>query len=338
VWLALSLSLSLSLSVSLSLALARSRARARALSLSIGLHSALGWDQAKKIYQSFLEPWQEGWLSDRSSESGPKVDCSKVVWILTSNWGQDKIIEFAEKPENEWVYEKVDEDDLAKIKRELIDKVLVPEVMKQFKQVHQDVQALARRINWTIPFLPFTKDERRVVVDLEIRNKFQVWRSPAVLTGREEKLHKNKLYGNLQLIHTDEFLNYAASQYVPMEGASSISRVVEQVDGDFTDRLSENRFQLSDAEWKAIKSDKPRPTGVSEPTFWVHYDENDAIIKLLQSEPESRPTKRRRDSSYSPDKSVKDPSTTSHNDTASAQESGDKAEENPDLIKKVNPF
>ena len=266
------------------------------------------------------------------------MDCSKVVWILTSNWGQDKIIEFAEKPENEWVYNKVDEDDLAKIKRELIDKVLVPEVMNQFKKVQEDghLQALARRIDWTIPFLPFTEDERRVVVDLEIRNKFQAWRSPAVLTG--EKLHKNKLYGNLQLIHTDEFLKYAASQYVPMEGASSISRVVEQVEGDFTDRLSENRFELSPAELNAIRSDKPRPTGVSEPKFWVHYDKNDAIIKLLQSEPELRPAKRRRDSSCSPDKGVKDPSTASHDDTASAHESGDKAGENPDLLKKVNPF
>jgi hypothetical protein len=173
---------------------------------------------------------------------------------------------------------------------------------------------------------------------LEIRNKFQLWRSPAVLTSIQDKLHKNKLYGNLQLIHTDEFLNYAASQYVPMEGASSISRVVEQVDGDFTDRLSENRFQLSEAEWKAIKSDKPRPTGVSEPKFWIHYDEKEAIIKILQTEAESRPAKRIRDSTYSPDKSLKDPCTTSHDDTGSAQESGDKAEKNPDLLKKVNPF
>jgi len=158
------------------------------------------------------------------------------VWILTSNWGQDKIIEFAEKPENEWVYKKVDEDDLAKIKRELIDKVLVPEVMKQFKNVHQDVQALSRRINCTIPFLPFTTHERMVVSDLEIRNKFQHWRSPAVLTGLAEK---HKLFGNLQLIQTLDFLNYAVSQYKAMEGASSISRVVEQVNGDFTSRLCE---------------------------------------------------------------------------------------------------
>ena len=154
--------------------------------------------------------------------------------------------------------------------------------MKQFKKVHPDVQALARRINWTIPFLPFTKDERRVVTDLEIRNKFQQWRSPAVLTDREEKLHKNKLYGNLQLIHTFDFLNHAASQYVPMEGASSVSRVVEQVDGVFTLRMSENRFQLSEDERKVIRSDRPRPTGCSEPKFLVDYDEDDRIIRILK--------------------------------------------------------
>ena len=263
------------------------------------------------------------------------MDCSKVVWILTSNWGQDKIIEFAEKPENEWVYKKVDEDDLAKIKRELIDKVLVPEVMKQFKNVHQDVQALSRRINCTIPFLPFTNHERTVVTDLEIRNKFQNWRSPAVLTGLAEK---HKLFGNLQLIHTLDFLNHAVSQYKPMEGASSISRAVEQVNGDFTSRLCEKRFQLSDDEWKVIRSDKPRPKGFSEPKFWVHYDEDDTIIRVLQSEPESSPAKRRPVSSDSPHKSVKDPFTVSHNDTATVPESGDEPGESPETSEKVNPF
>ncbi len=51
---------------------------------------------------------------------------------------------------------------------------------------------------------------------------------------------------------------------------------MELVDGYFTYKLSDKQFQLSDAEWKAIKA-----TGVSEPRFWVHYDEHDAIFKLL---------------------------------------------------------
>jgi hypothetical protein len=228
----------------------------------------------------------------------------------------------------------VDEDDLVKIKRDLIDKVLVPEVMKKFKEVDKDVQALARRINSTIPFLPFTKDERRVVTDLEIRKKFQQWSSPAVLTNCQQNLHKNKLYGNLQLIHTRDFLKHAASQYVPMEGASSVSRVVEQVDGDFILRLSEKRFQLSEDEWKVIRSDKPRPKGCPEPKFWVDYDEDDKIIRTLKkADYEQR--------LGSPHKSVKDPSAVCHDDSATVLESGDKPGDlvqGPETSEKVNSF
>ena len=61
------------------------------------------------------------------------MDCSRVVWILTSNWGQEMIVDFAK--ENPKITEKVDEDDLAWIKCELINKVLTPEVIKQFKGV-----------------------------------------------------------------------------------------------------------------------------------------------------------------------------------------------------------
>ena len=245
-----------------------------------GLTSALGWDQSKKIYLSFLEVWQEGRLSDTSSQAGAKVDCSRVVWILTSNWGQEEIVAFANK--NPQITQKVNEDDLAWIKRELIDKILTPEVIKQFKGVHSDVQAVARRINYTIPFLPFTEDEREVVADMEIRRRFQQWRTPAVLQGPEED---RKLYGNLHLAHTPDFLAYAVSQYVAMEGASSMARVVEGVDGDFALGLSEGKFRLSAQQHKRIRSDKnpppPRDSAyVPEPKFWAHYDHDVTTTKI----------------------------------------------------------
>ena len=181
------------------------------------------------------------------------------------------------------ITEKVNEDDLAWIKRELINKVLTPEVIKQFKGVHSDVQALARRINYTIPFLPFTEDEREVVADMEIRNKFQQWRTQAVLKGPEEE---RKLYGNLNLVHTPDFLEYAVSQYAAMEGASSMARVVEGVDGDFVLGLSEGKFRLSVQQQKRIKSDKPPPPPrdsghVAEPKFWVHYDHDANTTKIM---------------------------------------------------------
>ena len=77
------------------------------------LTSSLGWDQAKKIYQSFLEPWNDGKLSDQSASSGlvrvgnqratsntaggAKIDCNQCIWIMTANWGQHDIIDFYEK-------------------------------------------------------------------------------------------------------------------------------------------------------------------------------------------------------------------------------------------------
>lgn len=244
-----------------------------------GLTSALGWDQSKKIYLSFLEVWQEGYLSD-TSLAGPKVDCSRVVWILTSNWGQEKIVTFANK--NPQITQKVNEDDLAWIKRELIDKILTPEVIKQFKGGHSDVQAVARRINYTIPFLPFTEDEREVVADMEIRRRFQQWRTPAVLQGPEED---RKLYGNLHLAHTPDFLAYVVSHYVAMEGASSMARVVQCVNGDFALGLSEGKFRLSELQHKRIKSEKPPPpprdpAHVPEPKFWAHYDHDVCSTKI----------------------------------------------------------
>ena len=61
---------------------------------------------------------------------------------------------------------------------------------------------------------------------------------------------------------------------------------MELVDGYFTYKLSDKQFQLSDAEWKAIKSDKPRPTGVSEgrlrepPTLGTNKAHNGKLVRL----------------------------------------------------------
>jgi hypothetical protein len=58
---------------------------------------------------------------------------------LTSNGGQDKIVQFAEK--NKRATRSVD---IAWIDKELIKKVLTPEVMLQFRGVNSELQALAR--------------------------------------------------------------------------------------------------------------------------------------------------------------------------------------------------
>ncbi len=48
-------------------------------------------------YQGFLEPWQEGTLTDPSSLERKKMDCSKTIWICTTNLGQTEILDFARR-------------------------------------------------------------------------------------------------------------------------------------------------------------------------------------------------------------------------------------------------
>lgn len=248
--------------------------------------SPIGFEQAGPIYTSFLEPWQEGTLSDNSAgNDGTKIDVSRVVWILTSNWGQDIIIDFAQRNAAR-VYDQMGADDLAWLTKELI-KQLVQEVQTQLRGVNKEVMALARRINYTIPFLPFTHDERRVVADSVIRRKFQEWRSPAVLTG---SANDRKTFGNMNCVHTGAFAAYAVEQYEPTEGASSIHRPIQQLNDQFVEAITDNKFKLSAATISRIESDKlPRVPGqqghVPEPNFWAHYDENHETIKILLTEP-----------------------------------------------------
>ena len=43
------------------------------------------------MYQAFLEPWQEGTLTDQGSQAraaGHKIDCSRAIFICMTNLGQ----------------------------------------------------------------------------------------------------------------------------------------------------------------------------------------------------------------------------------------------------------
>jgi len=44
------------------------------------------------------------------------------------------------------------------IESELLKKILEPLVMKEFKEVSEELQALSRRINAIVPFFPFTTE------------------------------------------------------------------------------------------------------------------------------------------------------------------------------------
>jgi hypothetical protein len=98
------------------------------------------------------------------------------------------------------------------IKKELVEKILKPEVMTEFHGVHKELRALGRRIDYMIPFLPFTKEEQPIVADTALRGRFQNYRDPAILE-EEENTSKRRSVGNLHLHHTPEFCTYVADRY-----------------------------------------------------------------------------------------------------------------------------
>ena len=258
------------------------------------LTSALGWGQAKKIYQSFLEPWNDGTLSDQGASSGrpgansteaggDKIDCSQCIWVLTSNWGQREIIDFCEKNKSR-MQKKIDHKDVSWIQSTLVNKILRPLCVREFGSVHEDVKALCRRIDAIVPFLPFTPKERKVVADTALIERFSLYREPCILEGPEEK---RRSFGNLHLHSTKSFASYAAASYDPMQGASGMLAVVQQADGKFQMMNLRDQFVLTLEQQKRITDPKPQTCTASseEPDFWIHYDEDSAEICITQSKP-----------------------------------------------------
>ena len=258
------------------------------------LTSSLGWGQAKKIYQSFLEPWQDGTLSDQgaiaggrhmsqTSTGGQKIDCSQSVWIMTSNWGQREIIDFCDENKDR-MQSKIEEKDSSWIQKELVKKILRPLCMRELASVHEDIKALCRRIDVIVPFVPFTMTERKVVADIALTHRFSLYREPCILTGPEEK---RRSFGNLFLRSTKAFARYAASCYDPMQGASAMLSVVQQADGKFQMMSLRGNLGLSDIQKNRIKRDAAPDPGETqqEPSFWVHFDRETEEISITQSQP-----------------------------------------------------
>lgn len=111
-----------------------------------GLSSSLGWDQAKDIFKTFLTPWESGLLTDnsatvRAGASNSTIDCSRVVWVLTANWGKELIKRFADT-NHDRIYSNIGPEDATWLKTELVDKILKPEVTTELKGVGQGIDAL----------------------------------------------------------------------------------------------------------------------------------------------------------------------------------------------------
>eukprot|EP00808_Paulinella_micropora_P007573 g31989.t1 len=198
------------------------------------LTSALGWGQAKKIFQTFLEPWQEGTLSDRGANSiaavdhqGHKIKVDRSVWILTCNLFDSDIKKWANVPANK---KRIDgglrEEDCAWIHKELVNKTLKPGLIKFFASIDESLVALARRVDGIVPFLPFSSYETKVVADTVLREYFGRYRD-APVPPRPEANNEGRQIGNVVVSFTPKVVIEASKNYQPESGASSIQEATK---------------------------------------------------------------------------------------------------------------
>ena len=187
------------------------------------------------------------------------------------------------------MHTKVEEKDVSWIQKELVKNVLRPLCMREFGSVHKDIKALCRRIDYIVPFLPFTMKERKVVADIALTNRFSLYREPCIVGGPEEK---RLSIGNLFLRNTRAFASHASECYDPMQGASAMLSAVQQADGKFQLQLMRNKLGLGPEQKARIRDDSPRlsenlpslavpPTWlVSKQRFCQFETENPALLKL----------------------------------------------------------
>ena len=169
--------------------------------------------------------------------------------------------------------------------------------MRHFKSVKDGLQALNRRIDVVVPFLPLTRTEQRVVADTALRHHFACYREPGVHAGDKDQ---RRLLGNLIIHHTDDYVKHVADHYVPMEGASSMLRVAQETDGAMNAKYLRRALGLTDAERAHVVRQKAEGGGgagggggggaiCASPTIWVHHRLPDDDIVMVRDKPLPNP-------------------------------------------------
>ncbi|GJE96411.1 hypothetical protein PsYK624_126080 [Phanerochaete sordida] len=145
------------------------------------------------ILSSLLMPWELGRVSFEASQR--HVDCSKVIWLGTSNIGHDLVFEHQatrHSPEEQMAREEY--VDLMKLLRPKVSERLGP--------------SLLSRVTTVLPFVPFTTDEKMAIA------------AEALFTLSEDAAR------SLPAATVEKLVKDSLQSYVPAEGARSLYRAV----------------------------------------------------------------------------------------------------------------
>ncbi|EUC57371.1 AAA family ATPase [Rhizoctonia solani AG-3 Rhs1AP] len=173
----------------------------------------------KTVWHSLLMPWELGKATVISPTTNEQIDIdtSQVIWIATSNSGDDATLKFfaersrpSERGESALVR-------LAHNPRPREDNFTRKDYLQLMQAVRKRLgellgSSMISRVSSVLPFLPFTEDEVYALA------------SESLSAMRAEQ----KGDQNYQDVDWEELLQQAVGEYIPGEGARSVHRAVQR--------------------------------------------------------------------------------------------------------------
>ncbi|KAG8701905.1 hypothetical protein FRC09_005069, partial [Ceratobasidium sp. 395] len=183
----------------------------------------------KTVWHSLLMPWEWGKATVISPSTNEQIDIdtTKVIWIATSNSGDDATLKFFAERSRPSPHAAPGESALARL-------VHSPRpkdnnfTRKDYLQLMQAVRkrlgellgsSMISRVSSVLPFLPFTEEEVLALA------------SESLSAMRESQ----KLEQDPEDVDWDELLQQAVREYIPGEGARSVHRAVQRAFDEITE-------------------------------------------------------------------------------------------------------
>ena len=265
-----------------------------------GKADAGGHARGKELYQKFLQVF-EGKLTDygrgggegrggADNTRGNTLDLSKVIFICTTNLGQEKLVSFSDS--NAWVTRDADGEramsrKIQQVKAKLVRKVYRPLLEAFFRKIDPSVVAIARRFDLIVPFLPFTRRECVVVADHTLRRFFAEYRYESIDPDEAAGID-GRMIGDLCVRFDSKLTRYAAEQYDSMRGSDAMREPAI----DAVQQVTSMYVEMGDLE-ALPKVPVPHPRGLHQ--CWVEMVDDDELpddIDMQQMHIRERPIAR----------------------------------------------
>jgi len=166
--------------------------------------------------EALLHPFESGEWSIKKPGQSISVNCSDIIFLMTSNLKNQDILDWMTKEKAIEKYTNAkSQKEKDSIKQWIMQKV--SDIIKNHIKSGR-VKEFARRIE-VIPFVSFSGLQQQVIVE-EIEEK--------ISSRYTHPPSGQRIIGNLELWFTKKYTNKVLEQYDPLEGATSLVSVVEK--------------------------------------------------------------------------------------------------------------